>query len=248
MKTILVMMLITILAVPALALDYYQNVTPDVIFGDGNANGSFTVFTDATPNGDTIELGLRAKVRHNASGLPENTFNDLADGEYYHLAGVAPTQAFPTATWSFEWTVNTDATGTGVFKVGYFTYEMGLDADPGAGTNFVVFDPITPPGDGTFGDHAMGDNTTGNGDGVSATSEAEYLSFLSQYNVAQNSWKPHWFIPSFDPSTPGIYDIYLKAIYGGVVYGHTQIQVHVGYGEPVATESNTWGQVKSLYR
>ncbi|MEQ8837455.1 MAG: hypothetical protein RID07_11680, partial [Lacipirellulaceae bacterium] len=72
-----------------------QNVTPDVIFGSGNANGGFTVDTD---NG--VELGLRAKLRHNAVGAPENTFNSNGDGTYTFKSGVAPTQSFPTAEWS----------------------------------------------------------------------------------------------------------------------------------------------------
>jgi hypothetical protein len=249
MKTTLLILALVLLAIPASALDYGQDVTPDVIFGSGNANGHFTVHSNSHPAGDTLELGLRAKVRHNASGFPENTFNDFAPGEYYHLAGVAPTQSFPTATWSFEWTVNTDATGLGNYTVGDFTYELGLDTDPGPGTSYVTFDPITPPGDGTFADHAMGDNSTANGGGVTATSEAEYMTFLDTYNVAQNSWKYHWFVGSFDPTTEGIYDIYLKAIgSNGVTYGHTHIQVHVGYGEPVATESQTLGHLKSFYR
>lgn len=250
MRALLLLTALTLLTVPAFALEYGQNVTPDVIFGDGNANGSFTVFTDATPTGDTIELGLRAKVRFNESGVPENTFNELAPGEYYFLAGVGTGQAFPTPTWAFEWTVNTDATGTGDFKVGDFTYELGLDYDPGPGTSYVVFDPITPTVDVPFWDHAMGDNSTANGAGVSATTEAEYLDYLSLYNVAQQSWRYSWFdaFGTFDPNEPGVYDIYLKMISYGTVYAHTHIQVHVGYGEPVASEDTTWGSVKSLFR
>jgi hypothetical protein len=48
-----------------------QNVAPEVIFGSGNANGSFT-------NNQTgsVELGLRAKVRY---PTPMNTFNSNGD-------------------------------------------------------------------------------------------------------------------------------------------------------------------------
>ena len=81
------------LSSPAYALiDYDQDVTNDVIFGSGNANGGFT--TDCA-NG--VELGLRAKLRHNAVGAPENTFNSNGDGTYTFQAGVAPTQPYPTA-------------------------------------------------------------------------------------------------------------------------------------------------------
>ena len=67
---------------------YDQDVTPDVIFGDGNANGSFTVNDDAATS--NIELGLRAKLRFDATGQPDNIFNSNGDGTYTFVAG-APT-------------------------------------------------------------------------------------------------------------------------------------------------------------
>ncbi len=79
---------------------YDENATPDVIFGSGNANGSFTV-----DRANGAELGLRGKLRHNGSGLAENTFKSNGDGTYSFAAGVAPTQSSPTAVWSFEWTI-----------------------------------------------------------------------------------------------------------------------------------------------
>ncbi len=246
MTRMLMVFIVLTLAVPALALDYNQNVTPDAIFGSGNANGHFTVLTSALPAGGTIELGLRGKVRFNGSGVPENTFNELAPGEYYFLAGIGTGQSGITPTWCFEWTVNTDAAGTGSSKVGDFTYELGLDYDPGPGTNYVVSDPITVAN----ADHAMGDNTTANGGGVSAASPAEYLTFLSQYNVAQQSWRYDWFdsFNIFDPSDVGVYDIYLKAFSSGTEVAHTHIQIHVSNGQPVANEDASWGKVKTLFR
>ena len=59
------------------------NGTPDVIFGSGNANGSFTV-----ASGGGVELGLRAKVRFNGSNLPENTFNYDGTKTYNFANGV----------------------------------------------------------------------------------------------------------------------------------------------------------------
>jgi hypothetical protein len=56
---------------------YDQNVTNNAIFGTGNGNGSYTVDTD-----NNVELGLRGKLRHNASGFPEDTFNSNSDGTY----------------------------------------------------------------------------------------------------------------------------------------------------------------------
>ncbi|MFT5450479.1 MAG: hypothetical protein ACI9DC_005687, partial [Gammaproteobacteria bacterium] len=34
-----------------------------------------------------VELGLRGKLRHNATGAPENTFNSNADGTFSFAAG-----------------------------------------------------------------------------------------------------------------------------------------------------------------
>lgn len=49
------------------------NVTPGVIFGSGNANGSFTI-----AQGSNMEIGLRAKLRYDTNGQPQNTFNQVA--------------------------------------------------------------------------------------------------------------------------------------------------------------------------
>lgn len=44
---------------------YDGDVTPDVIFGTGNANGGFTIQRSAG-----VELALRGKLRENANGDP----------------------------------------------------------------------------------------------------------------------------------------------------------------------------------
>jgi hypothetical protein len=51
----------------AQSLLFDQDVTPDVIFGSGNANGAFTI-----DQSNGIELGLRGKLRFDASNQPEN--------------------------------------------------------------------------------------------------------------------------------------------------------------------------------
>ena len=185
----------------AAAVMYDQNVTPEVIFGSGNVNGSFT--TDTTNN---VQLGLRGKLRHNAAGAPENTFNSNGDGTYSFDAGVAPTQSSPTAVWSYEWSINSDVAG-GSRSLNELTYMLGLDSDPGAGQSWTMFDPINLP----YADHAIGDNSTGNGGGTSAADPGAYLSLIDGNNVAQNSWKPHWLIPGFDPTVDGQYDFFLSA-------------------------------------
>ena len=48
---------------------------------------------------------------------------------------------------------------TFIMPVVEFTYELGMDADPGPGTDFLVFDPITPGIAAPFFDHSIGDPT-----------------------------------------------------------------------------------------
>lgn len=251
MKTILIMIMATVISVPAFGLTYDQNVTPDVIFGSGNINGSFTVDVQ---NG--VELGLRGKLRFDPANQPQNIFNSNGDGTYSFLAGAAPggfgwLPGSPTTpVWNFEWTVNVDATGgsKSVGTLDNYTFEIGLDDHPGSDeTNFLVFDPITPTGSVPYWDHALGDNF---GADVTAGDGPTYVNYLSIYNVAQNSWNYEFFNDApwntFDPALPGVYTIYLKAFQGGVEVAHTEIQILVGGA--VGVEASSWGEVKSLFR
>ncbi len=207
-------------ASPAQAVLFDQNVTPDVIFGSGNANGGFTVDQN---NG--IELGLRGKLRFNASNLPENTFNSNGDGTYTFAAGLPPTGfgfapgSTSTAIWNFEWSINSDYTGTSGTPLEGFKYELGIDFDPTGGTsNTLLFDPINL-GAGGCADHGIGNNSTGNGAGFTAGSGAScddgiYEGLITSQNVAQNSWNMEFFDGpgfAFDGSVPGVYDISLIA-------------------------------------
>ena len=209
----------------AQAVTYNANVTPDVIFGSGNANGSYTV-----DQANGIELGLRGKLRYNAAGLPENTFNSNGDGTYSFAAGVAPTKASPVAVWSFEWSINSDwnsTDGTGGVLNAY-TYLLEIDSDPSLGTAFSGFDPINL----AFADHSIGTNLTLNGGGIEAADAAAYAALISSNNVAQNSWQTQWFVPSFDPTVDGTYDFKLSAYSpnGGPAIASTNMQIIVGNG------------------
>lgn len=216
------------------ALMFDQNVTPDAIFGGGNDNGFYTV-----DRNNNVEIGLRGKLRFNASGNAENTFNSNHDGTYSFAAGVAPTKIFPTAEWSFEWSVNTDLSGTSGRTLDDLTYSLSLDTDPSLATNFsIAFDPIRGPGAGglVLWDHDMGTNATGNGGGTTYTaSEAAYAGGLAINNVAQNSWQAHWYFgPSFDPTVDATYDITLSAMDGNRVLATSAIQIIVGAGGAAA--------------
>lgn len=214
-----------VLTTPAQAVTQFdQNVTPDVIFGSGNTNGSFT-----TDRANGVELALRGKLRHNAGGAPENTYNSNGDGTYTFQAGVAPTQSFPTAEWSFEWSINSNYDGNGVDLDG-LTYVMGIDSDPGAGTSFATLDVINGlnPNDGqVLWDHSIGDNTTTAATDSQAVDVATYAALIANNNVAQNSWKAHWFVSPFDPTVTGTYDFYISASNGGGELARVDMQIIV---------------------
>ncbi len=182
------------------ALLYDQNVTPDVLFGSGNDNGSWTVNRQ---NG--VELGLRAKVRG------ANTFNSLGNGTYVHQAGTVA----GGATWNYEWSINTDYLDTSGQNLTALTYVLRIDNNPGLGTSFTSFDPVNG-NNGVFGvlwDHGIGDNTTGNGNGdndVPGRTAASYATLIANNNVAQNSWRPHFYMP-FNPNIDGVYTFQLEA-------------------------------------
>ncbi|MGB0631949.1 MAG: hypothetical protein ACPGRZ_14770 [Alphaproteobacteria bacterium] len=191
-KPLAIAIAVVALSAPAHAVvTFDQNVTSNAIFGSGNANGGFTV-----DRANGIELGLRTKVRFNASNQPENTFNSNGDGTYSFAAGQpvgggfgwAPGSA-STAPWNFEWSINSNYdNSTGVFLNG-LNYELGIDFDPGTGTNFLSFDPINQP----EGDHSIGTNATGQGQGTEATDGASYQALISASNLAQNSWNMEFF-------------------------------------------------------
>ncbi|MCA9232290.1 MAG: PEP-CTERM sorting domain-containing protein [Planctomycetales bacterium] len=198
-----------------------QNVTPDVIFGSGNVNGSFT-----TDQSNGVELGLRGKLRHNGSGFAENTFNSDGAGFYTFQAGVAPTQSFPTAEWSFEWSINTNWDGSSSWNLADLDYALSLDTDPGPGTNFTTFDPIND-GSPAFWDHSIGDNSTNAATDSIATDATDYANLIAANNVAQNSWKPHWFFSPFDPTLSGVYTITLTAFDGATTVASSSININV---------------------
>ena len=230
MKRLITSCVVVLIAASSASADLYdQNVTNNVIFGSGNANGSFTVDRD---NG--VELGLRGKLRHNAAGAAENTFNSNGDGTYTFNAGVAPTQSSPTAVWSFEWSINTDYDGTTGWNLADLTYEFSMNSTNGNTFNPVIGNPFDVinginPGTGTvYWDHAQGDNSTANGAGAVAVDETDYANMIATNSLAQNSWKIHWFAdPSFDPTLAGDYTFNLRALDGNTEVANVSMVVQV---------------------
>jgi hypothetical protein len=227
-------------------LIYDADVTNDVIFGSGNANGGFTVDQN---NG--IELGLRGKLRFNEDNQPENTFNSNGDGSYTFLAGNPPTgfgfdPGNPTTpVWNFEWSINSDfnqdpTSDAPIRNLNDLVYALTLDIDPGPGFQaqgpiFSFFDPINV----AYADHAIGNNFTASGEGTVADGNADYSQLIDSNNLAQNSWSYEFFnSPSnnftagFDPTVPGDYLIRLSAFdrspfEGGQTLASTSINIKV---------------------
>jgi hypothetical protein len=83
-------------------------------------------------------------------------------------------------------------------------------------------------------DHALGDNATGNGGGVS--NPTNYAANIATKNVAQNSWNVEFFktvAPQvFDPNQDGTYDFVLTAFKKGTdtELAKTKIQIIAGAG------------------
>lgn len=199
---------------------YDQNVTPDAIFGGGNANGFYTV-----DRSNGVELGLRAKVRFPS---PANIFNSNGDGTYTFKRGFGGGSDPLNPFWHFEWSVNSDWDGSSPYVLKDLTYEIGMDFDPSADTYFLTFDHITPNSPPFFWDHSIGTNATGNGGGVEAVNNAGYVSLLAGNNVAQNSWRPTFFdnyLYTFNPNDVGRYEYYLSAFNSFGRVAHTGITI-----------------------
>ena len=219
---------------------YDQDITPDVLFGSGNLNGSFTVDRQ---NG--VELALRGKLRY----PPSNIFNSNGDGTYTFNTGNG-TGAPPNSEWSFEFGVNTDYDGSTGDTVGDLTYEIGMDNDPSADTDYLVFDPFglttvipytVPVGPIPYWDHSMGDNATLNGMGVEEGDTPTYTTYLATYNVAQNSWRPTFYQNTapyaWDPDVPGRYEYYLAAFDGATEVARTAITILAVDGATLSLEA-----------
>jgi hypothetical protein len=199
-------------------------ITPDIIFGSGNANGSFTVTNTllSFPNNPTegnIELGLRAKLRYDASGSPQNTFNYDGDDTYsFDLANGNPPAN--RAMWNYEWSVNVaNVNATLPDLAGVGSLILSYDTDPGADTTFSTYNVFD------F-DAWYGTNATANGDGTYDNTGTP----VSGSTVAQNSVN-YGFIPGA-PLGAGLFDVKLTAFSsGGRELASTGISVDVS---PVA--------------
>lgn len=210
----------------ALPLNGTGNVTPDVIFGSGNANGSFTGVNE---NG--VELGLRGKLRYNLAGNPENTFNYDGDRTYTFdpINSNAPANR---SIFNFEFSINSDSDGSLNRNLNALTYRLDVDIDPSAAINNAFSgDPINV----FYADHSLGNNSTANGQGIEAYNFfflSNYSTLTSKNNVAQNSINLGFNGYTSTPQALGIYTFSLSAFDGDNLLASTSIDVIIGEPTP----------------
>ncbi|MEE4349994.1 MAG: PEP-CTERM sorting domain-containing protein [Pacificimonas sp.] len=202
-----------LLAAPAIAapVNGTGDVSSDVFFGGGNANGDFT----GAVIGD-VEVAIRGKVRYDASGSPAAIYGYDGD-RTYDLSGVTFNAPSNRSGFSFDFIVNTDRSESDnepVNVIGDYEYELRIDYDPGIGTNFFTLDPfIALCTDASFGYNDTTQSTDAVVDCGSSTAIGDYATVLAVANVAQQSWNLGFF-PSTEPGNsgpyaPGIYTIEL---------------------------------------
>jgi hypothetical protein len=106
------------------------------------------------------------------------------------------------SVFNFEWSINVDQDGTSGFMLSDFGYLFSFDTDPTAAVTYTTFDPFNTAG---FFDHALGNNSTANGAGIVSTDNADLLTNMGSFSVAQQSANLG-FGYSADPDLPGTYN------------------------------------------
>lgn len=233
------------LATQAAPLMFDKLVTGNVITGDGISNGGFTV-----DRANNMEIGLRARERYDlTSNLPSSVTGSNGNGTYQQNAGHPPALTSTRARWNFDWSINTDLSGTGGQKIAGLNYQLGMDFDAGAGTNFQIFDlinginPNPLAGGQALWDHSFGNNTTAQSAGVEASGATppaaltSYNALKAANNLVQNSWNYDFFdnisFP-FNADADGTYTIFLQAKdANGTLLARSEINVIVGAGAQI---------------
>lgn len=188
------------------------DVYPGVFFGSGNSNGNFTV-----NRASNVEIGMRAKLPY------VGTTHYDGDHTYTYTAGT---------TWNFDWSINTDVSGTGGNDLNDFTYVLSMfkrDADGSNSADAESFDLINL----AFADHSIGNNSTTAANDTVATNSTEYGNLIADNNVAQNSWRYAFFngsgsvIENYNVNAVGTYLVRLTAYDGASEVVSTDITVNV---------------------
>ncbi len=214
------------------AIVHNSNIVGNVIFGSSNQDGGWTI--NQTGN---MELALRAKVRYDVTtGGPLSVYNANGDGTFSHAVGNPGGANAGRGRWNFEWSVNTDASGTGGAKISDYEFVLGVDSDPGVLPTFNTYSLVgNSPVAGAPYDHTFGDNTTPESGGTKATTAALFASLIGTTSLMQNSSNMEFvddgilFASDFNPNIAGSYSFFLEARdkTTGAVIGRTDITVNV---------------------
>jgi hypothetical protein len=162
------------------------NTPPGVYFGSGNPNGNFNITRDGG-----LELGLRAKNRSTIGPV----LIDGSSGVYSVPGGpCGPTcgGAGQRAKWNYEFSMHT----VGGAQLSDYTFVLGIDHDPSAGTNFTFVDPLAKWADEKY-DGPFGVQTSSVG--AFGAQNSQNVSFADTPGGA------------FNVSAPGLYDFVLFA-------------------------------------
>ena len=212
-------------AAPAATVNATGLVTNNVIFGSGNANGSFT---GVTVGG--LELALRAKLRYDATsacggfGCAQNVFN-YTGGNTYTFTDAASNQPANRSIFNFEWSINSNANGTGG-ALNSLSYRIDIDTSPTWSMGSPVsYDPLSAVSTGYY----LGTNASPAG---GAPFRAPGTGNLGAFNLAQNSVNLG-FLPGTNLGH-GRFTIRLSAFRpGNLLYASTAIHVVVDAPAPV---------------
>ncbi len=197
-----------------------QDVTPDILYGSGNSNGSFVRSVS-----NNVEVGLRIKDRF----VGDNHSN--GDGTYSPEVGFFSGDSGP-AIWNYDFAINLNQDGGGSPRLfDEVSIELQIDLDPSPGTSFLTFDPLS-----VWTDNAYGDNTTANGDGDDSAETNANLGSSSNFYITQNSQNIGWLFNTlgdtlFDVTQNGTYDFRLVVSdLNNNVLAQTAMQVLAGTG------------------
>jgi PEP-CTERM motif len=223
---LLLLMLASSFATAQAALIYNTDVTPNVIYGNGNANGDWTV-----DRANGIELGLRAKLRNVGNIDPgDDSVYETTTGFYQDKYGNK------TAKWNFEFSINSDfgnSAGVNVVNLSEYAYLLYFDKDPSLLKNFTMLDPLVSGSAPKINDSSFGKNTTAQSAGIEASTADQFNQYMGENNLAQNSWNLSWFDPAFNYDAIGTYDFVLEAYSRtGVLLARTEMTVAVATPEP----------------
>lgn len=208
------------LGAAAMPVNGTGDLVSNVIFGTGNANGSFTGVNTSSATGGPdngpqagVELALRGKLRYDnrnapLPGGPAGIYNydGVKTYTFSPADGIAPGNR---SVFNIDWSVNSDPNGASQSNLDSYVFGLFFDYDPSAATSFVLIDSVFPE---FLRDHSFGTNSTAQSGGAEAGDVGTYETLRTTNNVAQNSWNAGFGAPStFDPQTQGIFSAQLSA-------------------------------------